>query len=375
MKYPLKIIIYSILIIILCGASTAYGSSASLFISKPVTTVSLNEKVTLDVKVRSTDQAINAVSGTIVFPSDMLRIVSISRDDSILSIWTNDPNIQRNQISFEGVILNPGYKGGGGSIFRIIFEAKKSGFATVSFSDGAILANDGLGTNIIDGLNPVSFNIIGAGSLDLIEDKPIAQSNTTSLAKKLQALPVITDYPTSIYSKSTAYIKGKGEPNALTKIAFEDISQKSFGEQFMDFIQSKKKRLSDVFVKNNDKGLFEYVTPNNLVAGVYNATPFLVDNDTNTSKPGLGVQLFVSDSKIIKWLIIFINILILLIPIAGLIMLVYFIPWYSSRRMRILKRKMGLEEEKIEITQHRLEHQDKMLSKDLMVDIGDGKKE
>ncbi len=375
MKYPLKIIIYSILIIVLCGASTAYGSSASLFISKSVTTVSLNERVTLDVKVRSTDQAINAVSGTIVFLPDMLRIVSISREDSILSIWTNDPNIQRNQISFEGVILNPGYKGGGGSIFRIIFEAKKSGFATVSFSDGAILANDGLGTNIIDGLNPVSFNIIGAGSLDLIEDKPIAQSNTTSLAKKLQALPVITDYPTSIYSKNTAYIKGKGEPNALTKIAFEDVSQKSFGEQFMDFIQSKKKRLSDVFVKNNDKGLFEYVTPNNLVAGVYNATPFLVDNDTNTSKPGLGVQLFVSDSKIIKWLIIFINILILLIPIAGLIMLVYFIPWYSSRRMRILKRKMGLEEEKIEITQHRLEHQDKMLSKDLMVDIGDGKKE
>ena len=362
MKYPLKIIIYSILIIVLCGASTAYGSSASLFISKSVTTVSLNERVTLDVKVRSTDQAINAVSGTIVFPPDMLRIVSISRDDSILSIWTNDPNIQRNQISFEGVILNPGYKGGGGSIFRIIFEAKKSGFATVSFSDGAILANDGLGTNIIDGLNPVSFNIIGAGSLDLIEDKPIAQSNTTSLAKKLQALPVITDYPTSIYSKSTAYIKGKGEPNALTKIAFEDISQKSFGEQFMDFIQSKKKRLSDVLVKNDDKGLFEYVTPNNLVAGVYNATPFLVDNDTNISKPGLGVQLFVSDSKIIKWLIIFINILILLIPIAGLIMLVYFIPWYSSRRMRILKRKMGLEEEKIDVIKHQLERQDEASS-------------
>jgi hypothetical protein len=130
----------------------------------------------------------------------------------------------------------------------------------------------------------------------------------------------------------------------------------------MDFIQSKKKRLGDVLVKNNDKGLFEYVTPKNLVAGVYNATPFLVDENSNTNKPGLGVQLFVNDSKIVKWLIIFINILILLIPIVGLAMIVYFIPWYSTRRMRILKRKMGLEEEKIELTQHQLERQDEIMS-------------
>jgi hypothetical protein len=157
-------------------------------------------------------------------------------------------------------------------------------------------------------------------------------------------------------------LKGKGEPNALTKISFEEVSKKSFGEQFMDFIQSKKKRLTDVLVKNNNQGLFEYITPNNLIAGVYNATPFLVDDNTNTSKPGLGVRLLVNDSKIIKALIIFINILILLIPIVGLIMIVYFIPWYSSKRMRILKRKMGLEEEKIELTAHELMRRDKLLS-------------
>ena len=104
-------------------------------------------------------------------------------------------------------------------------------------------------------------------------------------------------------SKESIYLKGKGEPNALTKLSFEEVSNKSFGEQFMDFIQSKKRRLTDVLVKNNDKGLFEYVTPNNLIAGAYNATPFLVDNDNNTSKPGLGVRLLISDSKIIKALI------------------------------------------------------------------------
>jgi hypothetical protein len=360
MKYYIKAIVYSVLITILCSTTTTYASSASLFITKSSVSVSEGESITIDVKVGSPNQAINAVSGTLTFPEDLLKTISISRDNSILNIWTRDPLIQRNKISFEGVILNPGYQGEKGTIFHVTFQAKKRGFATVSFSDGALLANDGLGTNIIASLNPTSFNILGSGALDLITNKPIAQSNT----KKTLALPVITDYSPAVNSKDKVYLKGKGEPDALTKISFEDVSHKSFGEQFMDFIQSKKKRLSDVLVKNNEKGLFEYTTPNNLVAGVYNATPFLVDSDTNTDKPGLGVQLFVNDSKIIKGLIVFINILILLIPIVGLAMIVYFIPWYSSRRMRIMKRKMGLEEEEIELTQHKLERQDKAMADD-----------
>jgi hypothetical protein len=356
MKYYVRTIIYSVLILVVFIATPVYAGQASLFLSKSQTTVSEGENITIDVKVKSPDQAINAVSGSITFPGDLIQISSISRDNSILNIWTHDPNVSRNKISFEGVILNPGYTGQGGSIFHIVFQAKKTGNATVSFNEGSILANDGLGTNIINGLNSTSFNIIASGALDLI--RPIAKTNNN----KLLALPVITEYSQSVLSKDSAYLKGKGEPNALTKLSFEEVSSKSFGEQFMDFIQSKKKRLTDVLVKNNDKGLFEYITPNNLVAGVYNATPFLVDNDNNINKPGLGVRLFVNDSKIIKALIIFINILILLIPIVGLIMLIYFIPWYSSRRMRILKRKMGLEEEKIQLTEHELERQDKILS-------------
>lgn len=370
MKTYIRIILYIFVIIILCSSTTTYADS-SLFFTKSNATVSEGDQITVSVKVKATDQAINAVSGSILFPGDLLKTVSISRDNSILNIWTHDPNITRNKITFEGVILNPGYKGDGGSIFHITFEAKKTGTASISFSEGALLANDGHGTNIISALSPTSFSIIGSGALDLVErSKTIAISN-----KKIMALPVITEYSSSIFSKENAYLKGKGAPNALTKISFEDVAQKSFGEQFMDFIQSKKKRLTDVLVKNNDKGLFEYTTPNNLIAGVYNATPYLVDAETNTDKPGLGVQMFVNDSKIVKGLIVFINILILLIPVVGLIMLIYFIPWYSARRMRIMKRRMGLEEEKIELTEHELERQDKRLSQESLAAIHNEKKQ
>jgi len=369
MKYYVKTIIYSILTLVVFLTTPVYAGNSSLFLGKSQSTVGEGSNITIDVKVKSPDEPINAVSGSLSFPSDLLQIVSISRDDSILNIWTHDPNISRNKISFEGVILNPGYIGQGGSIFHITFQAKKIGTATIYFNEGSILANDGLGTNIINGLSSTSFNIIASGALDLV--RPIATNNNG----RLMALPVITEYSESVYSKDSVYLRGKGEPNAVTKLSFEKVSNKSFGEQFLDFIQSKKKRLTDVLVKNNDKGLFEYITPNNLIAGVYNATPFLVDDNTNTTKPGLGVRLFVNDSKIIKALIVFINILILLIPIVGLIMLIYSIPWYSSRRMRILKRKMGLEEEKIQLTEHELERQDKMLSQAPIPPISTEKRE
>jgi hypothetical protein len=360
MKFYIKTILYSFFVIVLFSTTSVFAAPASLSITKPSGSVQEGDRVTLSIKVESTDQAINAISGVVSFSEDTLKTISVSRDSSILNIWTRDPNVGRNKVTFEGVILNPGYRGAGGTLFNITFEAKKSGRATVSFTEGAILANDGLGTNVISGLSSINFNITpGAGALDL-SGVPIAQTTP----RRLQALPVITEYSQSVYSKQTAYLRGRGEPGAMTKISFEDLSQKSFGEQFLDFVQSKKKRLSDVLVQNNEKGLFEYVTPNNLIAGVYNATPFLVEDDTNIEKPGLGVQLFVNDSKIVKGLIVFINILLLLIPIVGLIMLIYFIPWYSSRRMRIMKRRMGLEEEKIILTEHHLEHEDKLLYKD-----------
>ena len=33
------------------------------------------------------------------------------------------------------------------------------------------------------------------------------------------------------------------------------------------------------------RGNFKYISGNDLVAGVYNATPFLVDEDANVEKP------------------------------------------------------------------------------------------
>lgn len=340
----------------LAGAALpARAASPSLIFSSAPQGIRVGDRITISIQAASADQAVNAVSGAVSYPESLLDVVSVSKEGSIVNLWTDDPHVASGgKVLFEGVILNPGYQGAAGRLFSVTFEGKRAGTATLSFSEGSLLANDGLGTNILGSLGSRTFSI--GESLPYVAGVPEVEESG-----RLAALPVITEYSQSVESKDDIYVKGKGEPNALTKIAFKDVSVKSVGERLIGILQTKKKRLDEVLVKNDASGGFEYISPKNLAAGVYNATPFLVDSDTNTEKPGLGVQLLVSDSKVVKDLVIFINILGLLIPIVGLMVIIYFIPWYSFRRMRVLKKKLGLEEEKLDISGRQLEREDKKL--------------
>jgi len=340
-----------LLLLLLIGHT---AEAQNLFLSIGAKEIVVGERVTVEVKVASRAQSINAVSGALAYPEALLRPLAVSRDGSIVDLWTVDPTIGRGSISFEGVILNPGFQGASGTILRATFEAKKAGSVALSFSKGAVLANDGLGTNILSSL--------GSGTLRIAEGQLPGISTITSLPdfSRLAALPVITEYSASIFSKDSAYLKGKGEPNALTKIVFKDVSFKSLGERFIDFVFSKRKRLDEALVQNDQTGNFQYESGSGLVAGVFNATPFLVERDSNTEKPGLGVQLLVSNNKIVRALVVLINVLGLLIPVVLLGVIIYFIPWYSFRRMRVLGKKLGLEEEKLSVTGKQIEREYKM---------------
>lgn len=113
----------------------------------------------VNVTVASGDQAINAVSGVVSFPWDKLEVVSISKQGSILSLWPVEPSFSNSAgtVNFEGIALNPGYTGANGKILSIKFRVRSAGQANISFSSGSVLANDGTGANILNGLRVAIF--------------------------------------------------------------------------------------------------------------------------------------------------------------------------------------------------------------------------
>jgi len=106
---------------------------------------------------------VNAAEGVIAFSPEKLEVRSISKAPSVFNLWAQEPSFSNTQgrVSFEGVVLNPGFVGEG-TILTITFRAKTPGTAQWSFSSGSILANDGSGTNVLTSLGTAQFTFVGA---------------------------------------------------------------------------------------------------------------------------------------------------------------------------------------------------------------------
>lgn len=164
--------------------------AASLTIAPVSVSVEEGQNVTLTVSVSSPTEAMNALSGTITFSRNILEVISLSKTNSIVSLWVAEPSFSNSAgtVSFEGVVLNPGYQGSSGKVFSISFKAKTAGTATVSFSSGSVLANDGAGTNISQSLGSATISVTKKATGN---EAPVASTldgSATPLAPEIDSL-------------------------------------------------------------------------------------------------------------------------------------------------------------------------------------------
>lgn len=154
-------LVHLLLILFFLFSSFTPANAATLFPSPNSGTYNIGNSFSVGVYVSSADQALNAVSGTLSFHNDQLEVTSLSKAGSIVSLWVQEPSFSNSvgTVSFEGIVLNPGFTGSSGKILTVNFKTKNGGAAPVTFSSGAILANDGLATNILSGLGSARYNI------------------------------------------------------------------------------------------------------------------------------------------------------------------------------------------------------------------------
>jgi hypothetical protein len=133
--------------------------AADLYILPSNKDLNVGDNLNVSVYVDSLDQAMNAVSFKISYPEDLLRFVSLSKAGTIINLWVQEPKGGNGEVFAEGIVLNPGFAGTRGKILNITFKALNSGKADINFVSGAVLANDGFGTNILKNMKGGSYNI------------------------------------------------------------------------------------------------------------------------------------------------------------------------------------------------------------------------
>ncbi len=147
----------------------AKTAGATLYLSPSSGTKTIGATFSVGVKVNSGGEVINAAEGSISYDTNLLDVVSVSKGGSIFPFWTAEPGASGGIIRFGGGLPPPAYNGSAGHIIGITFKAKRAGEARVSFTSGAVLANDGKGTNIIAGMGSASFTI---GAAQIAPTKP-----------------------------------------------------------------------------------------------------------------------------------------------------------------------------------------------------------
>ncbi len=131
--------------------SVSSVNAASLYFSPSSGNYHEGENFTISIKVE-TEVAINAVEGVFSFPTRYLEVIRLNKSNSIVNLWVQEPSFSNvgdfGNVSFEGVILNPGFIGSAGEIIDVVFLVKNKGAVELEFLRAAILANDGFGTNV-----------------------------------------------------------------------------------------------------------------------------------------------------------------------------------------------------------------------------------
>ncbi|HUW71870.1 MAG TPA: hypothetical protein VMV66_01600 [Candidatus Humimicrobiaceae bacterium] len=150
-----------LLLIITSLALPAFALAASLYFSPDSGSYKNNQTFAVNVYVSSVDQVMNAASANISFPKDILNVISVSKTGSIFNLYPQEPNFSNitGIVNFEGIVLNPGFKGLNGKLITINFQGKGAGKPSLTFSSASVLANDGKGTQILSNLGSANFTI------------------------------------------------------------------------------------------------------------------------------------------------------------------------------------------------------------------------
>lgn len=142
--------------------SFVLAQSASLYLSPSSGIFAAGSSFSVAVKVDTGGIVINAVQGTLAFDPKKLAVVNVSKAGTIFTLWMQEPTFSNTEgtIRFGGGVPNPGFSGASGTILIATFRAKTAGKGVVNFSSASVLANDGLGTNILSFLGGGTYEIV-----------------------------------------------------------------------------------------------------------------------------------------------------------------------------------------------------------------------
>lgn len=200
------------------------ASAASLFVSTDKTAVRIGDQFNAIININSEGSGINAAQATLTYPKEGLEVTNIDKTGSIFSFWLQEPTYSNDlgQISFTGGSPS-GFSGGSLKVLTVSFRVKGSGSSSLAFTDGAVTASDGSGTNVLSSMKGITINITGEKGVTLLVPPPTQISRTAVPSARLPIQPNIEvplyPIPTDWHSAVQNFLVKWNLPPDVTAVA------------------------------------------------------------------------------------------------------------------------------------------------------------
>lgn len=195
-----RVVLAAIALVFIFGIQSA--SAAILQITTDKETAAIGDTVKMNVKIDSEGVGINAAEATVQFPTSILEVTSLSKEDSIFNFWLEEPSFSNSdgKINFIGGSTS-GFSGASLQVLEINFRVKGGGEGQVIFLDGAVTASDGSGTNVLRELRGTKVNILAGSQITPgVTPSPVAPPTQIERpAAPAEGLPDLPEIQVSLY--------------------------------------------------------------------------------------------------------------------------------------------------------------------------------
>ncbi|MFH0951459.1 MAG: hypothetical protein V1765_03240 [bacterium] len=141
--------------------------------------IGLNQQFSVRLLLAPAQQSVNAISGQVQWPSDLVELVSVNQGNSIVPLWItlvehNDSYNFSGMIpgGFDGMLSPLSSQKQPGQILTLIFSAKQIGQGTVSLVEAEALLHDGQGTADQVTTSTLNFTVQDTAVPELVDNLP-----------------------------------------------------------------------------------------------------------------------------------------------------------------------------------------------------------
>lgn len=241
-------IIFKIFIFLCVLVLPMSSQAARLYFNPEEYDLGLENTLRVDVLVDTQDQNINAFEGEIYYSNDLLELLEIKENNSIIDFWIDQPAYDNKllRVYFSGIVPG-GFNGNSGQLFSLYFKTQAPGQAEMGIDRARVLLNDGLGTEASLSLGQAGFEIHEH------PEKPDVQVVEIKDATPPEEFwPIITQAPEIAGEKFVLVFSTKDKASGM------DYYQVKEGLGFYKnatspYILQNQKLNSDIYVKAVDK--------------------------------------------------------------------------------------------------------------------------